>query len=33
MAAETLLDNISKLFQLSISPEQFAGNLNAVLGK
>jgi raffinose/stachyose/melibiose transport system substrate-binding protein len=33
MAAETLLDNISKLFQLSISPEQFAGNLNAVIGK
>jgi raffinose/stachyose/melibiose transport system substrate-binding protein len=33
MAAETLLDNISKLFQLSISPQQFAGNLNAVTGK
>ncbi|MCI3239080.1 MULTISPECIES: extracellular solute-binding protein [Streptomyces] len=32
-AAETLLDNISKLFQLSISPKQFAGNLNAVIGK
>jgi raffinose/stachyose/melibiose transport system substrate-binding protein len=32
-AAETLLDNISKLFQLSVSPEQFAGNLNAVIGK
>ncbi|GHF11586.1 solute-binding protein [Streptomyces spiralis] len=32
-AAETLLDNISKLFQLSISPQQFAGNLNAVIGK
>ncbi|MFE2646975.1 extracellular solute-binding protein [Streptomyces nigra] len=29
-AAETLLDNIVKLFQLSISPKQFAGNLNAV---
>ncbi|NJQ03142.1 extracellular solute-binding protein [Streptomyces zingiberis] len=32
-AAETLLDNIVKLFQLSISPEQFARNLNAVTGK
>jgi raffinose/stachyose/melibiose transport system substrate-binding protein len=32
-AAETLLDNISKLFQLSISPQQFATNLNAVIGK
>ncbi|MGW3284320.1 extracellular solute-binding protein [Streptomyces sp. NPDC001002] len=32
-AAETLLDNIVKLFQLSISPKQFAGNLNAVIGK
>ncbi|MGW0082338.1 extracellular solute-binding protein [Streptomyces sp. NPDC003393] len=32
-AAETLLDNISKLFQLSISPKQFADNLNAVIGK
>ncbi|WP_031037381.1 extracellular solute-binding protein [Streptomyces sp. NRRL F-5650] len=31
-AAETLLDNIVKLFQLSISPQQFAGNLNAVTG-
>ncbi|MFD8251859.1 extracellular solute-binding protein [Streptomyces werraensis] len=29
-AAETLLDNIVKLFQLSISPQQFAANLNAV---
>ncbi|TDV44321.1 carbohydrate ABC transporter substrate-binding protein (CUT1 family) [Actinophytocola oryzae] len=29
-AAETLLDNIVKLFQLSISPQQFADNLNAV---
>lgn len=33
MAAETLLDNISKLFQLSISPAQFARSLNAVIGK
>jgi raffinose/stachyose/melibiose transport system substrate-binding protein len=31
-AAETLLDNISKLFQLSISPQQFASNMNAVIG-
>ncbi len=31
-AAETLLDNIVKLFQLSVSPEQFARNLNAVTG-
>ncbi|MFF5161309.1 extracellular solute-binding protein [Streptomyces sp. NPDC000348] len=31
-AAETLLDNIVKLFQLSISPQQFARNLNAVTG-
>jgi raffinose/stachyose/melibiose transport system substrate-binding protein len=32
-AAEVLLDNISRLFQLSISPQQFASNLNAVIGK
>jgi len=32
-AAEVLLDNIAKLFQLSISPEQFASALNAVIGK
>ncbi len=31
-AAEALLDNIVKLFQLSISPKQFAANLNAVTG-
>ncbi|MDT0401629.1 MULTISPECIES: extracellular solute-binding protein [Streptomyces] len=31
-AAETLLDNIVKLFQLSIPPRQFADNLNAVTG-
>jgi len=30
-AAETLLDNIAKLFQLSISPQQFAGNMNQVI--
>jgi len=32
-AAEPLLDNIAKLFQLSISPQQFADNLNAVIGQ
>jgi raffinose/stachyose/melibiose transport system substrate-binding protein len=32
-AAETLLDNIAKLFQLSITPEQFVSNMNAVIGK
>jgi len=32
-AAETLLDNIVKLFQLSVNPQQFADNLNAVIGK
>jgi raffinose/stachyose/melibiose transport system substrate-binding protein len=32
-AAETLLDNIAKLFQLSITPQQFADNLNAVIGQ
>ncbi|GHJ41960.1 extracellular solute-binding protein [Streptomyces sp. TS71-3] len=32
-AAETLLDNIAKLFQMSVSPRQFAANLNAVTGK
>ena len=32
-AAEVLLDNIAKLFQLSISPQQFATNLNQVIGK
>jgi raffinose/stachyose/melibiose transport system substrate-binding protein len=31
--AETLLDNISKLFQLSVSPQQFASNMNAVIGQ
>lgn len=31
--AEVLLSNIAKLFQLSISPQQFADNLNAVIGK
>jgi raffinose/stachyose/melibiose transport system substrate-binding protein len=32
-AAETLLDNIAQLFQLSITPQQFASNMNAVIGK
>ncbi|WP_223166784.1 extracellular solute-binding protein [Nonomuraea sp. SYSU D8015] len=32
-AAEVLLDNIAKLFQMSISPQQFATNLNEVIGK
>jgi raffinose/stachyose/melibiose transport system substrate-binding protein len=32
-AAEALLDNIAKLFQLSISPQQFAANMNQVIGK
>ncbi|MGV9386629.1 extracellular solute-binding protein [Nonomuraea sp. NPDC003707] len=32
-AAEVLLDNIAKLFQLSVSPQQFATNLNEVIGK
>ncbi|MFC6079656.1 extracellular solute-binding protein [Sphaerisporangium aureirubrum] len=32
-AAEVLLDNISSLFQLSISPKEFVSNMNAVIGK
>ena len=32
-AAERLLDNIAKLFQLSISPQQFASNMNQVIGQ
>ena len=32
-AAETLLDNIVKLFQLSITPQQFADNMNAIIGQ
>jgi raffinose/stachyose/melibiose transport system substrate-binding protein len=32
-SAETLLDNIAKLFQLQVSPQQFASNMNAVIGK
>ncbi|GLY04285.1 sugar ABC transporter substrate-binding protein [Actinoplanes sp. NBRC 101535] len=32
-AAEALLDNISKLFTLDIAPQQFADNMNQVIGK
>jgi raffinose/stachyose/melibiose transport system substrate-binding protein len=32
-AAEKLLDNIAKLFQLSISPQQFASSMNQVIGQ
>jgi len=32
-AAESLLDNIAKLFQLSISPQQWIDNMNQVIGK
>jgi raffinose/stachyose/melibiose transport system substrate-binding protein len=32
-AAEKLLDNISQLFQLSISPQQFADSMNGVIGQ
>ena len=32
-AAEALLDNIAKLFQLSITPQQYATNMNQVIGK
>ena len=32
-AAEALLDNIAKLFQLTISPQQFADNMNGVIGQ
>jgi raffinose/stachyose/melibiose transport system substrate-binding protein len=31
--AEKLLDNIAQLFQLSISPQQFASNMNGVIGQ
>jgi raffinose/stachyose/melibiose transport system substrate-binding protein len=31
-AAEVLLDNIAKLFQLSISPQNYADNMNKVIG-
>jgi raffinose/stachyose/melibiose transport system substrate-binding protein len=32
-AAETLLDNIAKLFQLQISPQQWVDSMNGVIGK
>jgi len=32
-AAETLLDNIAKLFQLSITPQQWVDSMNKVIGK
>jgi raffinose/stachyose/melibiose transport system substrate-binding protein len=32
-AAEVLLDNIAKLFQLSISPQQWISNMNQVIGQ
>ncbi len=32
-AAEALLDNIAKLFQLSISPQQWIDNMNGVIGQ
>jgi raffinose/stachyose/melibiose transport system substrate-binding protein len=32
-AAEILLDNIAKLFQLQISPQQWIDNMNAAIGK
>ena len=32
-AAAALLDTIGKLFALSISPQQFADTMNAVIGK
>ena len=32
-AAEKLLDNIAKLFQLSITPQQYATNMNQVIGQ
>jgi raffinose/stachyose/melibiose transport system substrate-binding protein len=31
-AAEVLLDNIAKLFQIAISPQQYADNMNKVIG-
>ncbi|GAA4945619.1 extracellular solute-binding protein [Actinoplanes utahensis] len=32
-AAEALLSNIAKLFTLDVTPQQFADNMNAVIGK
>ena len=30
--AETLLDNIAKLFQLSVTPDQWIDNMNKAIG-
>jgi raffinose/stachyose/melibiose transport system substrate-binding protein len=32
-AADTLLDNIAKLFQLQVTPQQWVDNMNGVIGK
>ncbi len=32
-AAETLLENIAKLFQLQVTPQQWVDNMNGVIGK
>jgi len=32
-AAEALLDNIAKLFQLSITPDQWIHNMNKTIGQ
>ncbi len=32
-AAETLLDNIAKLFQGQVTPQQWVDNMNGVIGK
>jgi len=32
-AAEALLDNIAKLFQLQVTPQQWVTNMNGVIGK
>jgi raffinose/stachyose/melibiose transport system substrate-binding protein len=32
-AAETLLDNIAKLFQLQVTPQQWVDSMNGVIGK
>jgi raffinose/stachyose/melibiose transport system substrate-binding protein len=32
-AAETLLDNIAKLFQLKVTPQQWVDSMNGVIGK
>ena len=32
-AAEALLDNIAKLFQLQVTPQQWVDNMNGVIGK